>query len=172
MPAPPEVPFAIYEVECKVGDKTVKLWVRDRDVKDFGKVKADPRYFGITNPRRFAYHYGLFAHLQPSYVRDLMEDALRTAVTDALSETLRTRRSVILLAERCRELDITFDKRSFHVNPETGHVDDEGQKPRFFLRFANWLHLNRGKKQWRARMSAAVYSAPFFCWSIDKPGKR
>ncbi len=25
---------------------------------------------------------------------------------------------------------------------------EEGQKPRFFLRLANWLHLNRGKKAW------------------------
>jgi hypothetical protein len=47
------------------------------------------------------------------------------------------------------ELDITFDHRSLHVNPETGHIDEEGQKPRFFLRAANWLHLNRGKKAWR-----------------------
>ena len=30
----------------------------------------------------------------------------------------------------------------------SGHVVDEEQKPRFFLRVANWLHLNRGKKAW------------------------
>jgi hypothetical protein len=47
------------------------------------------------------------------------------------------------------ELDVTYDKRSIHVNPITGHVDEEGQKPRPFLRVANWLHLNRGKKAWR-----------------------
>jgi hypothetical protein len=47
------------------------------------------------------------------------------------------------------EVDVTFDKRSLHVNPVTGHVDEDGQKPRFFLRAANWLHLNRGKKAWR-----------------------
>ncbi len=47
------------------------------------------------------------------------------------------------------ELDVTFDKRTLHVNPQTGHVDEEGQRPRFFLRVANWLHLNRGKKAWR-----------------------
>lgn len=46
------------------------------------------------------------------------------------------------------ELDIIFDKRSLHVNTQTGHVVDEGQKPRFILRVANWLHLNRGKKAW------------------------
>jgi hypothetical protein len=44
--------------------------------------------------------------------------------------------------------DILFDHRSLHVNPKTGHVVDEGQKPRVLLRIANWLHLNRGKKAW------------------------
>lgn len=47
------------------------------------------------------------------------------------------------------ELDLTYEHRSLHVNPESGHIDEEGQKPRFFLRVANWLHLNRGKKAWR-----------------------
>lgn len=46
------------------------------------------------------------------------------------------------------ELEVIFDKRSLHVNTATGHVVDEGQKPRFLLRAANWLHLNRGKKAW------------------------
>ena len=46
------------------------------------------------------------------------------------------------------DLQIVFDKRTLHVDTATGHVLDEGQKPRFFLRAANWLHLNRGKKAW------------------------
>jgi hypothetical protein len=46
-------------------------------------------------------------------------------------------------------LDITLGKRSVHVTLSTGHVVDEGQKPRFFLRVANFLHLNRGKPAWR-----------------------
>jgi hypothetical protein len=46
------------------------------------------------------------------------------------------------------DLQIVFDKRTLHVDPRTGHVLDEGQRPRFFLRAANWLHLNRGKKAW------------------------
>jgi uncharacterized protein len=45
-------------------------------------------------------------------------------------------------------LDITFDKRSLHVTPSTGEVLEQGQEPRFFLRAANYLHLNRGKKAW------------------------
>jgi hypothetical protein len=46
-------------------------------------------------------------------------------------------------------LDITAGKHSVHVALATGHVVDQGQKPRFFLRVANFLHLNRGKPAWR-----------------------
>jgi hypothetical protein len=46
------------------------------------------------------------------------------------------------------ELDILFEHRTLHVTTATGHVVDEQQKPRFFVRAANWLHLNRGKKAW------------------------
>lgn len=45
-------------------------------------------------------------------------------------------------------LEIVFDKRTLHVETTTGVVEEEGQKPRFFLRAANFLHLNRGKKAW------------------------
>jgi len=45
-------------------------------------------------------------------------------------------------------LEITFDRRSLHVDTASGRVIDEGQRPRFLLRVANWLHLNRGKKAW------------------------
>jgi hypothetical protein len=47
------------------------------------------------------------------------------------------------------QIDVTLPHRTLHVNPQTGHVVDQGQKPRFLLRVANWLHLNRGKKAWR-----------------------
>jgi hypothetical protein len=66
--------------------------------------------------------------------------ATRLAIKGKASDVYRTSPT---------ELDITFDHRTLHVNPETGHIDEEGQKPRFFLRAANWLHLNRGKKAWR-----------------------
>jgi hypothetical protein len=46
-------------------------------------------------------------------------------------------------------LEIGLDKRTIHVDTASGRVVDEGQRPRFFLRAANWLHLNRGKKAWR-----------------------
>lgn len=46
------------------------------------------------------------------------------------------------------QLDVIFDKRSLHVDTAKGTVVDEGQEPRFILRVANWLHLNRGKAAW------------------------
>ncbi len=45
-------------------------------------------------------------------------------------------------------VDIVFEHRTLHVTPSTGKVIEEGQSPRFFLRAANWLHLNRGKRAW------------------------
>lgn len=47
------------------------------------------------------------------------------------------------------QLEVLFEHRTLHVTVATGHVVDEEQKPRFFLRAANWLHLNRGKKAWK-----------------------
>jgi hypothetical protein len=46
------------------------------------------------------------------------------------------------------ELEIVFDQRTLHVNTTNGVVREEGQSARPFLRLANWLHLNRGKKAW------------------------
>src|SRR5262249_41637881 len=46
------------------------------------------------------------------------------------------------------QLAVLYAHRTLHVNPKTGHISDEGQKPRLGLRIANWLHLNRGKKAW------------------------
>ncbi|HWO11458.1 MAG TPA: hypothetical protein VNN80_18315 [Polyangiaceae bacterium] len=45
-------------------------------------------------------------------------------------------------------LEVVFDRRTLHVDTGSGRVVEEGQEPRFFLRVANWLHLNRGKKAW------------------------
>ncbi len=71
-------------------------------------------------------------------------------------------------------LELTFDKRSLHVDTQTGRVVDEGQSPRFFLRVANWLHLNRGKKAWR--YFADAYAAGLLFLAVSGlfmlPGRR
>ncbi|MCS6898365.1 MAG: PepSY-associated TM helix domain-containing protein [Myxococcales bacterium] len=46
------------------------------------------------------------------------------------------------------QLDVVFPRKTLHIYPTSGEVTEEGQQPRFLLRTANWLHLNRGKKAW------------------------
>jgi hypothetical protein len=46
------------------------------------------------------------------------------------------------------DVQIDLGDRTVHVDTTTGKVEGEGQQPRLFLRAANWLHLNRGKKVW------------------------
>lgn len=45
-------------------------------------------------------------------------------------------------------LEITLADRTLHVTLPEGTVFEEGRQKRPFLRIANWLHLNRGKKAW------------------------
>ena len=45
-------------------------------------------------------------------------------------------------------LEITLPERTLHVTISDGAVFEEGRTARPFLRVANWLHLNRGKKAW------------------------
>ena len=72
------------------------------------------------------------------------------------------------------ELEVLYDHRSLHVNTRSGRAIDEGQKPRFLLRVANWLHLNRGKKAWT--YFADAYAAGLLFLAISGlfmiPGKR
>ena len=42
---------------------------------------------------------------------------------------------------------------------------DEGQEPRFLLRFANWLHVNRGKKAWTKAADAYAAAMLFLATS-------
>ena len=46
------------------------------------------------------------------------------------------------------ELEVLFDERTLTVQLDTGEVFEQSREPRFFIRAANWLHLNRGKKAW------------------------
>jgi uncharacterized protein len=80
----------------------------------------------------------------------------------AIAEALRRRLSIKQAPREIyraspEQLEILFDKRSLHVDTAKGTVVDEGQEPRLFLRIANWLHLNRGKKAWT--YAADAYAA-------------
>jgi uncharacterized protein len=63
------------------------------------------------------------------------------------------------------QLDVLFAHRTLHVNPGSGHIHEEGQNPRFFLRLANWLHLNRGKKAWTYAADAYAIALTFLAIS-------
>ncbi len=88
----------------------------------------------------------------------------------AIAETLRQRLGI---KETPREvyraspeqLDVLFDRRSLHVDTTRGTVVDEGQEPRLILRFANWLHLNRGKKAWTYAADAYAGALMFLATS-------
>jgi len=45
-------------------------------------------------------------------------------------------------------LQIITDERTIVVDPKTRVAVEAAEKPRFFLRVANWLHYNRGKAAW------------------------
>ncbi|HTE52493.1 MAG TPA: hypothetical protein VK698_16690 [Kofleriaceae bacterium] len=45
-------------------------------------------------------------------------------------------------------LQIFTDDRTLVVDPRTLDATEKAEKPRFFLRLANWLHYNRGKSAW------------------------
>jgi hypothetical protein len=72
------------------------------------------------------------------------------------------------------DLQVVLDKRTLHVNTTNGHVVDEGQRPRFFLRVVNWLHLSRGKKAWT--VIADVYAVGLillaFSGILMMPGRK
>ena len=64
------------------------------------------------------------------------------------------------------EVQVVFDKHTLHINPKTGHVLDEGERPRFFFRVANWLHLNRGKRAWTYVADAYAVGLLLLCSAV------
>jgi uncharacterized protein len=97
-----------------------------------------------------------------TYTRTTSVSGLEGQDDAAIAEALRKRFGIRAMPREIyraspEQLDILFDKRSLHVDTAKGSVVDEGQEPRFLLRVANWLHLNRGKKAWT--YAADAYAA-------------
>jgi len=55
------------------------------------------------------------------------------------------------------EIHLELDDRNVVVYGDSGLVIEQGRSERFFLRIANWLHYNRGKKAWT--YVADIYAA-------------
>jgi uncharacterized protein len=70
----------------------------------------------------------------------IAELAARSLAIDApLRESYRTEE---------HSLQLVFDRKTLTIDTRSGRAVEQAEEPRFFLRAANWLHLNRGKKAW------------------------
>jgi uncharacterized protein len=70
-------------------------------------------------------------------------------------------------------LEVTLSQSTLFIAPN-GTVIRDGQSPRWLLRTANWLHLNRGKKAWTyvadAYAAGLLFLALSGMWMI--PGRK
>ncbi|HEX2732484.1 MAG TPA: PepSY-associated TM helix domain-containing protein [Polyangiaceae bacterium] len=73
----------------------------------------------------------------------------RLLATRVLEELKRPNDVTDAYLSDATHLELTLGKSTLHVDLTSGAVVEDGQKERFFLRAANWLHLNRGKKAWK-----------------------
>lgn len=63
-----------------------------------------------------------------------------------IPETQRAKAKIYRATYTQREIEIAFKaQRTLRVDASRGIVHEEGQTPRFLLRVANWLHVERGK---------------------------
>jgi hypothetical protein len=75
-------------------------------------------------------------------------DADREAAAKVLAELGIEEAPSDVYRASATQLEVVLEHSTLHVDAARGVALQEGQKPRFLLRIANWLHLNRGKKAW------------------------
>jgi uncharacterized protein len=129
----------------------VRPWLR--------ALHRDAGYFGVGLTLVYALSGLAVNHIadwDPSFRQVSSSHQLPGPLSREPEEAGRQVLSALSITETPREIyaasedsvDIVLDRRTLHVTPSTGKVLEEGQAPRWFLRAANWLHLNRGKKAW------------------------
>jgi hypothetical protein len=129
----------------------LRPWVR--------AIHRDAGYFGVGLTLIYALSGIAVNHVSdwdPSFRQIEQTHQLAAPLAPDAEATSKQVLRALGIDERPREvyatgddaIDIVFDRRTLHVTPSTGKVIEEGQAPRWFLRAANWLHLNRGKKAW------------------------
>ena len=88
------------------------------------------------------FHTAQHEHVIEPIPADASDDVAIQSVLDRLHITSTPRE-----ADRvANQIEIYFEHRTLIVDGDTGAVVDTASEPRFFLRVANWLHYNRGKK--------------------------
>ena len=122
-------------------------------------VHRDSGYLGVGLTVVYALSGIAVNHVKdwdPSFANYEHTHRLRAELTGDDESIARSVLAELRIAETPRDvyresddqLDITFDQRTLHVTLSSGEVLEQGQEPRFFLRAANFLHLNRGKPAW------------------------
>ena len=90
-----------------------------------------------------------FVNYEKEYVVDApLPGDEQAAAAEVLRQAGITEEPADVYSPADGELEIVFDDRTLFVATHDGRVYEEGQDERVFLRAANWLHLNRGKKAW------------------------
>lgn len=90
-----------------------------------------------------------FVNYEKEYVVDApLPDDEQLAAAEVLRQAGIKEEPADIYSPAEGELEIVFDDRTLFVATQDGRVYEEGQDQRVFLRAANWLHLNRGKKAW------------------------
>lgn len=79
---------------------------------------------------------------------DPADDAKARALAEHIARELELGPVKEVYASSPTELDLTLETGQLTVDLDRGAADYSGQRPRPFLRLANWLHTNRGKKAW------------------------
>ena len=90
-----------------------------------------------------------FRHVQGELTIDLRTEETPAALAErALSAAALGECPVSGLYADSELIQFECEKTRFEINLRDGRVFWERDEPRFFLRAANWLHLNRGKAAW------------------------
>jgi hypothetical protein len=122
-------------------------------------IHRDVGYFSIGLTFIYAFSGLAVNHIadwEPNFRQVTVVHQVPLPLPEEDARAADTVRTVLGMSEPLREvfradehdLELVFDRRTLRVDTQTGRVIEEGQEPRFFLRVANWLHLNRGKKAW------------------------
>ena len=127
-----------------------RLWLR--------AIHRDIGYFSVGLTIVYASSGLAVNHIadwEPNFRDIRREHQLRLPLGADDEAIARVAQEALAIEEPVREIfraddavEVVFDLRTLRIDPKSGHVIETGQEPRLFLRAANWLHLNRGKKAW------------------------
>ena len=121
------------------------------------------------------------AEWDPNFTHTTAVHALRAPLPDDDDAAAKQVLSALHIRETPKEvyregdqLEVLFDERTLHVTTASGQVVEEARRARPFLRVANWLHYNRGKKAWTSFADAYAAALLFLALSgmFMLPGKK